>query len=284
MATSLTTSPLKDFKSLNPSVYIYKAVLSDKKPENDPDVILLCGWMDGTPRHISKYTTPYGTTYPNTTIIVVITTVKDAVFSRTHQNITRITPVVTQIASIAKQVSADESRDARILLHSFSNGGGYSAMLILQQWRELTGKAMNIQAMILDSSPGIPTLSRTVAAMSVSLPKFPLFRFLGILTLRLLYVFFIIAYTLSRRVDWVTRMRATHNDERFVKKAGRRVYVFSEEDEMVDWRDVVKHADEAEEKGYKVRKEMFVGSGHVSHMILQSERYWKVVKETWEVR
>ena len=275
--TKVAGSPLQDFVSLNGSVYLFRPSSIRTESQDGPDVILLMGWMDSTPRHLSKYTAHYRTIYPHAAIIVVITTIKDAVFSRTHQNVTRILPVVQYLKSIAQ-----EGRAPKILLHSFSNGGGYSTMLILQQWKERSETPLSVQAMILDSSPGIPTLSRTVAAMAVSLPKNPILRFLGVMTLRVLYLFFILAYELSRRVDWVRRMRAFLNDPAYLDTTGRRLYIFSQEDPMVDWRDVVSHAEDAKSKGYESEMEIFKGSGHCSHMLLDGQKYWGLVKQTWE--
>lgn len=62
-----------------------------------------------------------------------------------------------------------------------------------------------------------------------------------------------------------------------------RTYIYSPEDEMVEYRHVERHAEEAREKraGVKVRTERFEGSRHVAHMRLDPERYWRVVGDTW---
>ncbi|AEO71920.1 uncharacterized protein THITE_2124813 [Thermothielavioides terrestris NRRL 8126] len=62
----------------------------------------------------------------------------------------------------------------------------------------------------------------------------------------------------------------------------RRTYIYGPGDKLVDWRDVEAHADEAARRGFKVRKEVFVGSEHVAHAVVDPERYWRVVRETWE--
>lgn len=72
------------------------------------------------------------------------------------------------------------------------------------------------------------------------------------------------------------------NDGDEVKET-RRCYIYSEEDELVDWRDVEDHARDAEEKGFVVRREKVVGSGHCAHARGEGgKRYWETVRETWE--
>ena len=66
-----------------------------------------------------------------------------------------------------------------------------------------------------------------------------------------------------------------------------RTYVYSAEDEMVEWRDVERHAAEARQARGEadttvpVRTERFHGSSHVAHVRLEPERYWRIVDETW---
>ena len=61
----------------------------------------------------------------------------------------------------------------------------------------------------------------------------------------------------------------------------RRCYVFSKGDKIVKWEDVVEHADEAESMGWSVEKEVFEGSGHVGHLVADSDRYWRIVRKLW---
>ena len=63
-----------------------------------------------------------------------------------------------------------------------------------------------------------------------------------------------------------------------------RCYIYSKEDEMVSWENVEEHAAEAEGRGWRVRRELFVGSGHVAHARVDSGRYWGVVQRVWESR
>lgn len=64
-----------------------------------------------------------------------------------------------------------------------------------------------------------------------------------------------------------------------------RCYVYSREDEMVVWGDVVEHAAQAEGKGWKrVSVEEFEGSAHCGHLLVDEGRYWGVVERVWGER
>lgn len=66
-----------------------------------------------------------------------------------------------------------------------------------------------------------------------------------------------------------------------------RMYFYSEEDELVGYKDVEAHMEDAQKgrvgKG-KVRGEKFAGTGHVGHARGEknAERYWSCVRGFWE--
>lgn len=62
----------------------------------------------------------------------------------------------------------------------------------------------------------------------------------------------------------------------------RRSYIYGPDDEVISEKHVENHADDARKKGMSIRTETFVGSKHVQHVRADQERYWKVVRETWE--
>src|SRR5947207_776663 len=80
-------------------------------------------------------------------------------------------------------------------------------------------------------------------------------------------------------VDWVRK--ELDNKKLFAEK-GVKCYVYSKEDELVMWEDVEKHADGAERRNWRVKRERFKGSKHIGHMLVDKERYWEVVRATWE--
>ena len=79
----------------------------------------------------------------------------------------------------------------------------------------------------------------------------------------------------------VSKALNERGEEGVVEPSATRMYVFSEEDEMVDYPDVVAHAEHAKEIGWKVSVEKFVGSKHCAHVVVDQERYWRLVGELW---
>ena len=75
------------------------------------------------------------------------------------------------------------------------------------------------------------------------------------------------------------------NDENIVDSNAKRLYVYSEADRLVGWRDVERNAEDAKVKGFgtpRMLKER--NSAHVRHLFDNGERYWKMVDEVWNSR
>jgi len=59
--------------------------------------------------------------------------------------------------------------------------------------------------------------------------------------------------------------------------------VFSDEDDLVEERGVVLHAQEAREAGFAhVELERFAGTAHVGHAMADPKRYWAIVQHAVE--
>ena len=93
MLHSKAVNSLENFKRLNGSVYIHDPTTTTSS-ENHPDLILIAGWMNASPRHISKYTAGYQKLYPSARILAITTTSVDAVFTTHGANLKRIAPVL----------------------------------------------------------------------------------------------------------------------------------------------------------------------------------------------
>ena len=72
------------------------------------------------------------------------------------------------------------------------------------------------------------------------------------------------------------------NDEKLFATKVARLYVYSGKDEMIRWRDVEAHADEAQAKGYKVEKVRYLDSVHAGHLFQDDGRYWGAVTRLWD--
>lgn len=62
--------------------------------------------------------------------------------------------------------------------------------------------------------------------------------------------------------DPISAAAEAHNDTRVVNESWR-TYIYSEADLLIDWPRVDRHAEQAAEKGFTVRKEKLVGSDHI---------------------
>jgi hypothetical protein len=131
--------------------------------------------------------------------------------------------------------------------------------------------------MILDSAPGRATYSRSIAAMSVGLPKFFPIRIIGILILHIVCIVMWLKRHVFGAENVITRVRRELNDPLLFPTEARRVYLYSKTDDMVDWETVEEHALEAEEDGCQVERERFVKSKHVGHMMEDYDRYWGAI-------
>lgn len=204
----------------------------------------------------------------------------------------------------AKQV---DGTTPRILIHVFSNGG--STMLRHLYTLYNTSSSAGVggggggggtavfppRVTIFDSAPGRFQYSRSVHAFSLGVPfsKTPLFKYLLLkLAIHLLCASYWVFQLVAGRRGYLDQTFALHNDPAAAAAASkgvevRRTYIYSREDRLVDFRDVEEHAAEARRKGAvagEVRAERFEGTAHVAHVRGNEDRYWKVVKESWEGR
>ncbi|KXJ88370.1 hypothetical protein Micbo1qcDRAFT_166422 [Microdochium bolleyi] len=62
----------------------------------------------------------------------------------------------------------------------------------------------------------------------------------------------------------------------------RRLYLYSQADDIILARDIEVHAAQAKELGFGVDLEEFDGSEHVGHMRRHPEQYWRAVTESWQ--
>ncbi|PMD19336.1 hypothetical protein NA56DRAFT_575642 [Hyaloscypha hepaticicola] len=63
-----------------------------------------------------------------------------------------------------------------------------------------------------------------------------------------------------------------------------RVYLFSEKDDMIYWRDVERHGVEAARNGVRTMLVRFRNSGHCNHVKEDEKKYWGAMREVWEMR
>ncbi|PWY94905.1 hypothetical protein BO94DRAFT_447428, partial [Aspergillus sclerotioniger CBS 115572] len=247
-----------------------------------PQTILLAFWMNAPPRALTKYIQHYQTLYPTARILTLHSTTRDFLLppSPSTQQ-TLLQPAVDYLLlQNQTRTKNQEQQGTHIHIHLFSNGGIFTTTTLLSAYRHTTGHALPITSLIIDSAPGKPTLGGGFRAFSFILPGNVFLRVVGQVLLGMLLGVMFGVFWVFGVEDAVRLGRRRINDKELVGKGmGRRCYVYSEEDGLVEWRDVEEHADEAEELGLgSVRREKFVGSEHVAHMRVDGGRYWGVVR------
>ena len=251
------------------------------EPDDGPAVILVLSWMSALPRYARKYTDVYRSRYPNATIVHITTTLWDMIFLRNGDRRRQLAPALDIIAASMETVSRSLQAEPRVLLHLFSNGGAYTAAQLANAYVQKTGSPLPLDAMVLDSAPGRASYQSGFRAITLALPRSSIVgRIIGICFAHLLLMpFFLLEWLGSG--SKIEDARNALNDRRLIDNRAARLYLYSKEDLLVSHSDVEDHAAEAEKCGLGVSRELFEGSGHVSHAVAHPESYWAAVESCW---
>lgn len=291
-AQSISSSPvhsvprdLPNFRVLGPNLYIRDSASSENViPDHHPRFILLFGWGDVLPQHIAKYVDGFTALFPHSPQIIYLSRLGGVWFTTLAQRaraVSRILPVVYPDGPLR--------RDDRVLVHAMSNGGSVYYSGLLYTYRTLYGTAMPHRLLSLDSTPG--GTDHTLRNIYI---------WAGATALRLAKVYhvpFLAAHAACLFVvlgSWVNhRLRgetfsgawasAAVNDATYNPKTARKLYLYSNADSVIDYRDVELHAAETRRRGWEADLEMFEGTEHVSHLRKYPEQYWRAVARAWEM-
>ncbi|KAL4929251.1 TMEM53 family protein [Aspergillus undulatus] len=271
---------LAPFTQLSPCIYVQEPDLSVPDTGNHPKIIVVAFWMNAFSRSLVKYLAGYRKLAPHARIIFIRTSSSEFIFRPTKRaQYVRLAPAVEALRAL--------DPDEPVFVHMFSNGGVFAATNLLEAYQTATGHALRVSSTVIDSAPGIASLSASIKAFSYILPKRWILRlFAKALLVAYLTSVFVLGKVVGKFFgvrDAVSVARRVINDGRVMRglpRAGlpRRCYIYSDADELVDWKDVERHADDAESKGFRVRREKFLGSDHVAHMKADPERYWRTVQ------
>ncbi|KAI1753108.1 hypothetical protein F4782DRAFT_97957 [Xylaria castorea] len=248
---------------------------------SDPKLIVLAAWMDARDVHIAKYIAHHQSMYPDAAILLLKFVLKEAMLAPAA--ISAVQPAVWYLRSLINAGDLSATPDhPEILAHVFSNGGATSMQNLYVSYNKLFGQPFPFHCTIFDSCPGLHALSTSYNAMIAGFPR-------GLL--RLIVTPFIVLMIITSWIwhipfgfiageDFLSKNARVLNDRDLVKQTNR-TYIYGKADNMVDWHHIEKHAKKAMSKGFDVRKEAFENSPHVAHMRTDSERYWRIVEETW---
>ena len=289
-----STSLLAAFERLSPSSYLYipPQVGPQARPSrgsvSHPSLIILMTWMSASPMHISKYIKEYQARFPNSCILTITSDPADYLLRPTFVRRRCIAPAVKAIVAScypsAPSTRAEVLATPDIILHVFSNGGCYQALNLLTTY-QLLSRPCHVfpqHLTILDSCPGRGTFALSVRALSSALPQQRQMRFL-----LSVFVYVIVSAYWLALVPWGTqdpieRTRRRLNDRQIVQGEVLRKYLYSDVDTMVPSREVVLHARDAEDNGFKFELERFKGTAHCAHIRADGgQRYWAIVQDAW---
>lgn len=236
--------------------------------------------MNAPPRLLAKYIAGYKKLAPRARIIFIRTSSFEFILRPTKR---------AQYARLAPAVEAlrGGAADSPVFIHMFSNGGVFAVTHLLEAYQKAAGHSLQVSSTVIDSAPGTAKLFSSIKAFSYILPKTWLLHFFSkILLCTYLTSVFVLGKIVGKVFgirDAVSAARQAINDGRILRASDgvslpRRCYIYSDGDELVDWRDVERHASDAESMGFIVRREKFLGSEHVAHMRADPRRYWDTVK------
>jgi Eukaryotic protein of unknown function (DUF829) len=140
-------------------------------------------------------------------------------------------------------------------------------------------------ALIIDSAPGSPSLKRALRAFSSAIRN----RIIWYLVALAVYIVSGYAYLMKilfgRKASLEKLRDGLINPKVLPWTDVRtpRLYLFSKEDEMVQWDRVKAHVEEAKADGIiNIRMELFEKSKHVAHLKDDPEGYWGAVWGVWD--
>ncbi|RSM09689.1 hypothetical protein CEP52_003943 [Fusarium oligoseptatum] len=261
---------ISSLETLGPAAAYSPSPLSTPN-EEDPRLIILLAWMDARDSYIEKYISQHRVYHPSSAILLLRSNLKMYMQPSLRRRL--FSPAVPILQDLAK-TSIDSPS---FLLHIFSNGGVSSAVTLWELWEEaLNGKEVPRHVVVMDSCPGVFHWKTNHHVLSLGLPFW---------ASPLVWAFLAAAwacYIPWGRVEPQEANALALNTAGRIAREVRRVYLYGDADQSVIWQDVEAHGKQAEKMGASVGMEMFSGGKHVTHARVDGERYWRVVKETWE--
>lgn len=259
-----------------------------------PDIIILCTWLGGaTTKRIQKYTLGYHKLWPKSVILAIRTTAAEYAFSGASALRRKLRPALREIRRIMARVDSpqklppyDHQSGSGILLHMFSNGGANIATQLVASMNgvsSILGQAetLPMRQVVLDSCPADPGINNTYAAASHSISTTHPLRPLFCATLYLVVAGIAGLEAVGLRRCLGKAIREQLNDPKVVSPGARRLYLISEADAIVDFREVLAHRHQALSKGIGAETVVFKRAGHCC-LVLEDERaYWGAIESCW---
>ncbi|KAK8043440.1 hypothetical protein PG993_005870 [Apiospora rasikravindrae] len=264
-----------------------------KPGTGDPTLVIIFGWMNAGGGPLAKYVRQYQALFPASAILLITCTFGGMTFPWLGLREARIAAITARAileqdeAQVIPPDSSVEPRP-RLLVHAFSNAGS-TTLYHLYTAYATTGSSSNdpesailpLHATIFDSAPAPFSYQTLVQGILDGDPSST--ARLVVLPIAYLYVALVwVVVTILRVPDHIGDLAPrAHNDPARVCET-LRVYMYGPADRITPAAAVEGHADEAEARGFRVRREVFEGTGHVAHARKHADRYWRIVGQAWE--
>ncbi len=267
---------------------------------SSPDVIIICAWAFAHAKHLAKYIAGHQSLYPTAKILVIYNSAANLIWKPDASQMQWFQP-----ATVVLRECIDSTPDLKVLLHLFSNGGSHSAVQLAEACEQgYPPFTLPITSIIFDSCPSMPKLNPLANSLTLGFPS----KIMVISMVTRVVAYGIVGLTLFFQKPGLV----THSSTKLYRElnsannvflmrrvsAGEahrcpipRTYIYGPDDIMVTTDQVIQHADIAianmsacgvDHASKFVTMEEFVGSPHVNHIKFEKERYWRVIKETWQ--
>ncbi|KAL8281251.1 hypothetical protein RQP46_006285 [Phenoliferia psychrophenolica] len=283
-------------------------------PVEEPELVILFGWMGASHVHLQKYTDAYRLLFPAASIMLIRSSPNAFLRSSAHAR-AALRPAHALLAARYHSVAPGPS--SPILVHTFSNGGSINlqhlvhilinifvrllANLLAPQntiFKEGAAKAkgtgkkgettplaptgtgpevLPARAFVFDSCPGKASLSKAVAAFTAPY-KSAWAKIPASLIVGALYCMSKAWYFVTRQTNPIDSMYS-HLATSLAPVP--RLYIYGPNDQLIPSVDIEEHVAEVKSTGVEVRMERFEGTQHVAHLRGGSDRYWGAVKDIW---
>ncbi|KAM0082362.1 hypothetical protein ACKRZS_005434 [Fusarium odoratissimum] len=276
---STQAKPLSYMEKLSNEVFAYRP--SEPTAPDSPKIIIIASWTNALDSHIAKYVDKHKELFPTSQLVLVKSYNKNFFDPKVlAESVKPAVPVVR--ASFPNATSS--TAEPGIMIHLFSNGGSSNISSLYDVYAATAQEGedpwLPPHVTVFDSAPGAQRLTNTAAFFKSTVPKSYRWVFMPL-------VYFVAAAWQFTKVlgltkDWLAFWGSTHNTaEGKREREIRRTYIYSEEDELIDYKDLEAQAAEAEKLGFDIHLEKFDGSLHVAHARKDEARYWSVVQKTW---
>ncbi|KAI9336342.1 hypothetical protein BDR26DRAFT_1008897 [Obelidium mucronatum] len=273
-----TPTPIDEYEVLGPA-WIGKP--AEHHLFESKKFVLLFGWLDAQVKYVEKYAQVYRS--KGYTAIVTVCTSHDWGIVWNHK--TQFEEFDSLIAYLNEHGLLEAygshhgpslfGQHPKLVIHSFSNGG-MSKIQRLVTALHAKGQQLKRAHIILDSSPGRPTVASWSGFMSASVQN-PILKSIAyscaysVATLGSV-VFDFKKYPISQGVPYIVSEKNENGNIR-----GPRLFLYSEADNVVQFTDVKDHVETTRAEGIVVEEKMFTTSAHVKHAVDFKEEYLNVV-------